>query len=256
MKAVILAGGLPSTITEDREGIPKPMVEIGEKPILWHIMKNLSHQGIREFIICAGYKMDLIKNYFNDFYIYHSDITVDLKSNTITIHKNVTEDWKVTVVDTGLNSTTSERVARIKPYIDEDFLVTYGDCLSDVNIHDIEKRHMEQGKVATMVVARPTGRNSTLNIDEDGILLEAHLQQLQDGAWVNTGTYLFKEDIFRYFNHESNIEAEPISSLIKEQQVVTYRHSDFWRPVETKRDKEDMIHLWNEEMAPWKNWQE
>ena len=227
MKAVILAGGLPSTITEDREGIPKPMVEIGEKPIIWHIMKNLSYQGIREFIICAGYKMDLIKNYFNDFYIYHSDITVDLKSNTITIHKNITEDWKVTVVDTGLNSTTSERVARIKPYISEDFLVTYGDSLSDVNINEIRKRHLEQGKVATMVVSRPTGRNSTLNIDQDGTLREAHLEQSSDGAWANTGTYLFTTGIFQYLKQESNIEKEPISSLIKEQQVVTYRHSDF-----------------------------
>ncbi|MDD3174449.1 MAG: sugar phosphate nucleotidyltransferase [Herbinix sp.] len=257
MKAVILAGGLPSTITEENEGIPKPMVEIGEKPIIWHIMKNLSHYGVNDFIVCSGYKSDMIKNYFNDYYIYHSDITVNLKNNTIKIHKNITEDWHVTVADTGLKSSTNERIRKVKPYIgDESFILTYGDCLSNIDINIMTEIHRKNGLIATMAIARPTGRNQTLNIDKEGRLCKDYLQQNETSAWANTGTYIFTNGIFNYLEENDSIERQPIQNLVKDLQVMTYKHDEFWRPVETKRDKEEVIQLWNEGLAPWKVWQE
>ena len=171
MQVVILAGGQRSTISNEQEGIPKPMAEIGGKPMLWHIMKSFSAYGLNEFIICGGYKVDMIKEYFMDYYIYQSDITVDLKTNTVEIHRNRTEDWKVTVVDTGLYSSTGQRVARIKEYIDGDtFIVASGDCLFDIDVNRMIAYHGEQGKTATMAVARPTGRNEALDIDEAGLI--------------------------------------------------------------------------------------
>ena len=257
MKAVILAGGLPSTITEEKEGIPKPMVEIGEKPIIWHIMKNLSHYGVNEFVICAGYKSEMIKNYFNDYYIYHSDITVDLKNNIIKIHKNVTEDWYVTIADTGLNSSTNERIRRVKPHIgNESFILVYGDCLSNIDISKMQETHKKNEVIATMAVARPTGRSQTINIDKNGRLGTDYLQQKVTSAWANTGTYFFSKEIFNYLEENDSIERQPIQNLAKKQQVITYKHDGFWRPVETKRDKEDILQLWNEGLAPWKVWQE
>lgn len=254
MKVVILAGGSPSTISEERIGIPKPMVEIGENPIIWHIMKNYAAHGLKEFIICAGYKIDTIKDYFKDFYIYQSDITVDLRSNTIQIHKNISEDWKVTVVDTGIYSATTQRISRIQDYIQEDdFIVTNGDCLDNIDIDKMILFHREHQKMVTMAVARPTGRNTMLAMDENGNYLGKQVQQ-ESNAWTNTGTYVFNRQVFNYLIGNYSLEDQPMESLAQRGQIITYRHNGFWSPVETKRDKEQMQNLWNAQMAPWKTW--
>lgn len=254
MKVVILAGGLPSTIAEDKVGIPKPMVEIGENPILWHIMKKYAAHGFHEFIICGGYKIDMIKDYFKDFYIYQSDITVDLLTNTIQIHKNITEDWKVTIVDTGLYSSTGQRVGRIEPYIEEsDFIVTYGDCLDDMSIENMVAKHKKSQKLATMAVAKPTGRNAMLALDEAGNYLGKNREQ-DNNAWTNTGTYIFRKQVFNYLMGNYGLEDQLLAVLAEKQQVTTYKHDGFWSPVETQRDKEKMQNLWNAGMAPWKTW--
>lgn len=254
MKIIILAGGMPSTIAEDKEGIPKPMAEIGESPILWHIMKKYAAHGFSEFIICAGYKIDMIKDYFKDFYIYQSDITVDLQTNTIQIHKNITEDWKVTVVNTGLYSSTGQRISRIESYIqEEDFIVTYGDCLDDMNIEEIIKYHREQQKLATMVAARPTGRHTLLALDAAGNYLGKN-REPHTNAWTNTGTYIFRKQVFNYLMGNYSLEDQLLERLAQKQQITTYKHNGFWSPVETQRDKEDMRNLWNAGMAPWKTW--
>lgn len=207
MKAVILAGGTRSTISNEQQGIPKPMVEIGGKPLLWHIMKSFSAYGISEFIVCGGYKVDLIKEYFMDFYIYQSDITVDLQNNTVQIHKNRTEDWKVTVVDTGLYSATGLRVARIENYIEDDiFFVTNGDCLSDIDIRDMLAYHEKQGKRATMAVARPTGRNEALRIADDGCVMGNKDGERESRAWTNACMYVLNRDIFRVLNGNYNLK--------------------------------------------------
>ncbi len=254
MKVIILAGGLPSTIAEDKEGIPKPMVKIGESPILWHIMKKYAAYGYNEFIICGGYKVDLIKDYFNDFYIYQSDITVDLRTNMIQIHKNITENWKVTVVNTGLYSSTGQRIGRIEPYVQEDdFIVTYGDCLDDIDITDMVSYHRTQQKLATMVSARPTGRHTLLALDDMGNYLGKGTEP--DGnAWTNTGTYIFKKQVFNYLMGNYSLEEQLLDRLAQKQQITTYKHNGFWCPVETQRDKEHMRNLWNAGMAPWKTW--
>lgn len=256
MKVVILAGGLPSTIAEDKQGIPKPMVEIGENPILWHIMKSYAIYGLNEFIVCAGYRKDLIKDYFNDFYIYQSDITVDLKSNTIEIHKKVTEDWKVTVVDTGLYESTGQRVNLIQKYIDGDeFIVNFGDCLSDIDIRKMLQEHKKNGKWATVAVAHPAGRNRIVDIDSDGNYIGLHDHDSEDNnAWVNAGVYVFHRNIFRYLMGNYQLEKQLLEVLAEKQQIATYKHTGFWSPIETKRDKEQMENLWNAGMAPWKVW--
>ena len=258
MKVVILAGGLPSTIAEDKQGIPKPMVEIGENPILWHIMKSYASFGLHEFIVCAGYRKELIKDYFNDFYIYQSDITVDLKSNTIEIHRKITEDWKVTVVDTGLYASTGQRVGLIEKYIDgEEFIVNFGDCLSDIDINKLIGAHHEKGKLATVALAHPAGRNRILEIDEDGNYLGLHKHDSSENhAWVNAGTYVFHKQVFQYLMGNYQLEKQLLEVLAERKQITTYKHTGFWSPIETKRDKEQMENFWNAGIAPWKIGQE
>lgn len=252
MKVVILAGGTRSTISNEEQGIPKPMVEIGGKPLLWHIMKNFSAYGFHEFIICGGYKVDLIKEYFMDFYIYQSDITVDLQNNTVQIHKNRTEDWKVTVIDTGLYSATGTRVAQIENYIEDDtFIVTNGDCLSDIDVRDMLAYHGMQGKKATMAVARPTGRNETLQIAEDGRIMRSEGNRRADQAWTNACLYVLDKKVFRVLHGDYNLEDLLTDNLTDDGELITYKHNGFWTPVETYRDRVNMENLWNAGMAPW-----
>lgn len=256
MKVVILAGGLPSTIAEDKQGIPKPMVEIGENPILWHIMKSYGAHGLNEFIVCAGYRKEMIKDYFNDFYIYQSDITVDLRNNTIEVHKKITEDWKVTVVDTGLYSSTGQRISQIEKYIDgEEFIVNFGDCLSDIDIIKLIEAHHENGKWATVALAHPAGRNQILDIDEEGNYLGVRKSDSEENqAWVNAGVYVFNRQVFHYLLGNYQLEKQLLERLAEKQQISTYKHKGFWSPIETKRDKEQMENLWNAGIAPWKIW--
>lgn len=257
MKIVILAGGFPSTISDGNIGIPKPMAEIGGQPILWHIMKHFSSYGFHEFIICGGYKVDMLKEYFKDFYIYQSDITVDLRSNTIEIHKKVTEDWKVSVVDTGIHSSTARRVSLIEKYIeDEDFIVTYGDCLSDVNPADMVEYHRKHGKIVTMMVANPTGRNSALEIDGEGNYKGNRISDLTNQSWVNACTYVMNRKAFGYLLGNYSLEQQFLSSMIERNQVITYKHAGFWSPIETKRDKQQLENDWIAGCAPWKSWED
>lgn len=252
MKVVILAGGQKSTISNEQEGVPKPMAEIGGKPILWHIMKNFAAYGMNEFIICGGYKVDMIKTYFMDYYIYQSDITVDLQTNTVEIHKNRTEDWKVTVVDTGLYSETGLRVAQIEKYIQEDiFIVSYGDCLSNINLEEMVAYHKGHGKIATMAVAKPTGRNEVLGIDEDGYLCGNCGGSGNDQAWINACLYVFNRKIFDVLNGNYSMNRLLKEKLANQGQLMTYKHHGFWAPVETHHDRFNMENLWNAGIAPW-----
>ncbi|MCM1266504.1 MAG: sugar phosphate nucleotidyltransferase [Bacteroidales bacterium] len=252
MKVVILAGGTRSSISNEQEGIPKPMAEIGGKPLLWHIMKSFSDYGYNEFIICGGYKVNMIKEYFMDYYIYQSDITVDLQNNKIEIHKNRTEDWKVTVVDTGLYCATGQRVAQIQNYIEEEnFVVTYGDCLSDIDVSKMYDYHINQGRMATMAVARPTGRNKPLEISGEGFVIGRRHSAEADLAWTNACLFILNKKVFSILNGSYELESFLISNLADEKQIATYKHKGFWTPVETNRDRVSMENLWNAGVAPW-----
>lgn len=252
MKVVILAGGTRSTISDEEQGIPKPMVEIGGKPLLWHIMKSFSAYGFCEFIVCGGYKVNLIKEYFMDFYIYQSDITVDLQNNTVQIHKNRTEDWKVTVVDTGLHCSTGRRVAQIENYIEDDtFIVTNGDCLSDIDVNDMLAFHRKTGTKATMAAARPAGRNETLRIADDGRIMRNGGNGQAEQAWTNACLYILDKEVFPVMKGNHNLETLLINRLADDGQLMTYRHNGFWTPVETYRDKVNMEKLWDAGVAPW-----
>lgn len=256
MKAVILAGGTQSTVTEEYENIPKPMAEIGEKPLLWHTMKILSVYGINEFIICGGYRINVIKDYFRDFYIYQSDITVDLQSNAITCHKNVSENWKVTVVDTGITSSPGERLLQIAPYTcEEDFIVVHGDCVSNINIKNAIKFHKKNNRILTLTVAKPTGRSESLPVNKNGFYLDKDEAVLpQNQSWADACCRIFKNDIFTYLRENSDIGQALFRTLTDDGQMICYFHNGFWCPMETRRDKSYLENLWKNNKAPWKIW--
>lgn len=256
MKVVILAGGTQSIIAEEREGIPKPMVTIGEKPILWHLMKYFSSQGFCDFIVCGGYKVNMIKDYFMDFYIYQSDITVNLEDNTVKIHKKKTEDWNVTVVDTGIDTPPGQRVLFAKDYIgSDDFILIHGDCLFNIDVKKLVEVHNRDGKVATVSVAHPTGRNEILPLCSDGVVMvdsEAKLPENQ--AWVNACCKVLTGNIYGYLEKSSDLGKKLFHDLAEDNQIMTYKHYGFWSPVETKRDYTLLQRLWNQNEAPWKVW--
>lgn len=252
MKVVILAGGMQSTISNEREGIPKPMVDIGGKPLLWHIMKYFSEYGFTEFVVCGGYKVDMIKEYFKDFYIYESDITVDLKNNSIKVHKNKTENWKVTVVDTGLFSATSQRVSMIEKYVGHDFIVTYGDCLSDIDVQKLVETHISEGKTATIAMVKPSGREQLLPLDSCGVLhFESSFQVENDQAWINGDCFVFSQKVFSFLAGNYDLEKYLLGRLAELQQIAAYRHKGYWTAIETKRDLVEAENLWNAGIAPW-----
>lgn len=256
MKVVILAGGLPSTLIEEDEKMPKPMAEIGGRPILWHIMKQYAHYGYNDFIICTGYKGEVIKEYFMNFYIYQSDITVDLQTNAVEIHRKQTEDWKVSIVDTGKDSSIMERMYMVREYTgDETVLVSYGDCLSDINIGKMVELHKSSGRIATFGVAHPVGRNEILSLDRDGKYGSIKNDGGQD-AWVNACCMILEPQAFYYLG--LNIKRPTADTLMgclaQENVVQTYRHEGFWSPVETIRDKTWLECMWEAGEAPWKVW--
>lgn len=253
IEVVILAGGAQSTLNSEREGIPKPMLDLGGKPLLWHIMKQFSQYGFRNFIVCGGYHVDMIKEYFQDFYIYESDITVDLAKNTIEVHKNLTEDWKVTVVDTGLYSTTGQRISMIERYVgQDDFVVTYGDCLSNINFNALLETHYRADKIATIAMVKPTGRSSLLPIDENGTLRFSGQKIMEnDTAWINADCYVFNKKIFSYLQGNYELEEQPLLMLSNKDELALYRHYGYWTVIETKRNLVAAENLWNAGMAPW-----
>lgn len=257
MKVIILAGGLPSTLIEKDEKLPKPMAEIGGRPILWHIMKQYAYYGYNDFIICTGYKGDVIKNYFMNFYIYQSDITVDLKTNDVLIHRKKTEDWKVSIIDTGLNSSVIERLVMVKDLVDGDnALVSYGDCISNINVKDMFIKHINSEAVATVAVAHPTGRNEILALNSDGRYRGLEKSEKQVNSWVNACNMVVDKNAFDYWSRciKEKSELSLLNCLGKYEDVQTYCHEGFWVPVETIRDKTYMQYLWDKNIAPWKVW--
>lgn len=256
MKTVILAGGLPSTLSEEKNNIPKPMAEIGGRPLLWHIMKQYSYYGFNDFIISTGYKADIIKDYFLNYYIYQSDITVDLATNDVTIHNNVSEPWKVTIVDTGLSTTTASRIAASQKYIDEDeFFVVYGDCLSNIPVADMLQKHKESNKMMTMAISSPAGRNRILPLTKQGNIADRKGSEIPEDAWVNACNYVVSKEIFDIPGGlAGRLESETVHLLAKKGEVTTYKHRGFWLPVETMRDKLYLETKWEENKAEWKVW--
>ena len=258
MKAVILAGGYGTRISEESGVRPKPMVEIGDKPILWHIMKIYSHYNINEFIICLGYKGYIIKEYFANYFLHQSDVTFDLKYNTMSILNNQSENWKVTLIDTGLNSMTGGRLNRVKQYIgNETFCMTYGDGVSNVNINELIKFHRDQKVFATLMAVQEPGRFGTFSLKGDQHLISNFREKPKDenSAWINGGFFVLEPEIFNYLEGDSTIfEKKPLEKLSKEGKLAAYRHDDFWMPMDTLRDKNVLENMWNEGTPPWKTW--
>lgn len=258
MKVVILAGGLGTRISEESHLRPKPMIEIGEAPILWHIMKIYSSFGFNEFIICCGYKGYVIKEYFADYYLHRSDITFDFSAgNEMIVHSNIAEPWKVTVVDTGISTQTGGRVKRVRPYVgDEPFMLTYGDGVSDININALQKRHRESGMVTTLTAVQPSGRYGVLDLDEDKNHVTGFREKsTKDTGWINAGFMVMEPDVFDYLDgDECILERKPLESLSAEKKLGVYRHYGFWQCMDTQRDKIALEELWNGGGAPWKVW--
>ena len=257
MKVVLLAGGFGSRISEESHLKPKPMIEIGGMPILWHIMKTYSTYGFNEFIICAGYKQHVIKEYFADYYLHMSDITFDFKhNNDIIIHNNVAEPWKVTIVDTGLNTLTGGRVKRIQKYIgNEDFMLTYGDAVSDINIERLMAFHKRSGKLATLTAVQPGGRFGTLDISTDNVIKKFAEKTKESGGWINAGFMVLSPKIFDLIEGDKTIlERYPLEKLSSDGQLAAYKHNGFWQCMDTLKEKMYLEELWESGKAPWKVW--
>lgn len=256
MKVLILAGGLGSRLSEETTLKPKPMVEIGGKPILWHIMKIYSSYGFNEFIILCGYKGYMIKEYFAHYFLHMSDITVDMTSNTITHHDNHAEPWKVTLVDTGLDTMTGGRIRKVKQYIgNEAFMLTYGDGVGDINITKLLEFHKEHGKYITMTSVLPEGRFGALDIDESDKVNSFQEKPRGDGSWINGGFFVCQPEVLNYIEGDKTIfEREPLENLAKDNQLYTYKHKGFWKPMDTQRDKTQLEELIEKNIAPWINW--
>ncbi len=256
MKVVLLAGGFGTRISEESQFRPKPMIEIGGRPILWHIMKEYSHYGFNDFIICAGYKQDYIKEYFAHYYMYNSDISFDFAhDNSMEIFNNNAEPWKVTIINTGLNTLTGGRVKRIAPYVNnETFMLTYGDGVCDVNIKEVLKFHKEQGKICTITAVKPEGRFGILDIKEN-LIKSFREKDKQDVGYINGGYMVCEPAIFDYIeNDATTLEQQPFERLAAEGQLVPFKHNGFWQCMDTMRDKEKLENLLAANKAPWKVW--
>lgn len=258
MKVVLLAGGYGTRISEESQFKPKPMIEIGGKPILWHIMKEYSAHGFNEFVICAGYKQHVIKEWFADYYLHNSDITFDFSNGgEMTVHNNVAEPWKVTVVDTGLNTMTGGRIKRIQQYIGkEDFLLTYGDGVADVDLTKLVEFHKSHGKIATLTAVHVDQRFGVLDINKENLDITAFREKSQaDGSRINAGYMVLKPEIFAFLKDDTTVfEQEPLKTLAELGELKAYKHNGFWQCMDTKREMEKLEELWNSGKAPWKMW--
>ena len=256
MKAVILAGGFGSRLSEATSIIPKPMVEIGGKPILWHIMKIYSYYGFNEFIICCGYKQYVIKEYFANYFNHNCDMTVDLSNNSIHILDNHSENWKVTMIDTGLNTLTGGRIKRIRQYIgNERFLLTYGDGVADIDIKQTVEAHASSGKYLTMTTCQPKGKLGVLHLSEDDTVLSFEEKPSETGTWINAGFFVCEPEVFNYLNGDHEMfEKEPMQRIISEKQLHAFKHTGFWKPMDTLSDNTELNEMWNAGEAPWKIW--
>ncbi|MCI8299584.1 MAG: glucose-1-phosphate cytidylyltransferase [Lachnospiraceae bacterium] len=258
MKVVILAGGKGTRITEESQYKPKPMIEIGDMPILWHIMKIYSHYGCNDFIICCGYKGYMIKEYFANYYLRTSDITFDFTNNgDIKIHNSISEPWKVTLIDTGAETMTGGRIRRIQTYIPngETFLMTYGDGVSNVNIQDLINFHKKNKKVATMTVVQPGGRYGAVEIQDDGTVNRFVEKPQGDGGWINAGFFVLDYEIFDYLKDDSEVfEKQPLETLAENNGLIAYKHTGYWQSMDSMRDRTILQNAWIEGVAPWKIW--
>jgi glucose-1-phosphate cytidylyltransferase len=254
MKAVILAGGLGTRLSEETTLKPKPMVEIGDKPILWHIMKSYSAHGVNEFVICCGYKGYIIKEYFANYFLHTSDVTFDMQNNEMEVHARNAEPWKITLVDTGDETGSGGRLKRVKQYIkdEESFCFTYGDGVSDVNISELIEFHKSHNKLATLTATQPPGRFGALDLD--GNKINSFQEKPQgDGAWINGGFFVLSPKVINYIEEDSTMwERKPMESLAKEGQLLAFFHHGFWKPMDTLRDKVLLEELWQSGKAPWK----
>jgi glucose-1-phosphate cytidylyltransferase len=257
MKAIILAGGLGTRLAEETSVRPKPMVEIGGKPILWHIMKMYSQFGVNEFVICLGYRGYMVKEYFTNYGMHMSDITVDLRTNSIEVHRNDSEDWKISLIDTGATTMTGGRLRRAMPFIgnDESFCLTYGDGVSDVDIAGAIAFHREHGRRATVTAVRPASRYGQLELDGDAVRAFAE-KPVEEGGWINGGFFVLSRDVADYLGDDDSCvwERDPLERLAAEGELRSYFHDGFWQPMDTLRDRQLLEGMWERGEAPWKTW--
>jgi glucose-1-phosphate cytidylyltransferase len=258
MKVVIFAGGLGTRIAEETETRPKPMVNIGGKPILWHIMKIYSQFGFNDFIICLGYKGYMIKEYFMHYYLHNSDITIEVGSNQLEVHNTNTESFRVTLVETGLNTKTAGRLKKVQKYIgDEDFMLTYGDGVADINISELLSFHKKHGKTATVTAIQPEARFGGMVLDKEGKVVHFKEKPKGDGKWINGGFFVLKPSVFEYLDNdieEVMWEDAPMENLANDGQLIAYRHQGFWKCMDAMRDKIELETLWQNNQAKWKTW--
>ncbi|MCR5260267.1 MAG: glucose-1-phosphate cytidylyltransferase [Candidatus Gastranaerophilales bacterium] len=260
MKVLILAGGLGTRLSEETQLIPKPMVQIGGKPILWHIMKIYSYYGFNDFIILTGYKSHVIKDYFVNYYQRYSDITVDMLNNSVEIHRTQTEPWKVTMLYTGEKTMTGSRIKKAQEYVGKErFLLTYGDGVSDVDINKIIECHEKSGKYLTLTAVKPSGRFGALDIDETGAIKEFKEKPQGDGNWINGGFMVCEPEVFDYIDADRNdviFERKPLEKLAETKQLNSFKHNGFWFPMDTLKGKNDLTEMWVNNKAPWAKWLE
>lgn len=256
MKVAILAGGLGTRLSEETVIKPKPMVEVGGMPILWHIMKTYSHYGFNEFVVCLGYKGYMLKEWFANYFLHNSDVTIDLKTNRMDIHHSKTEDWKITLVDTGADTQTGGRVKKIQKYVDGTFMLTYGDGVANINIKDLAEFHKKHGKAATVTAVQPPGRYGVLDIDGEVVRHFTEKPPGDGGVWINGGYFVLEPEIFDYIKGDNVAwEQEPLETLAVEGKLRAYKHGGFWRPMDKLKDKNDLEEMWAGGKAPWKVWE-
>lgn len=258
MKVVILAGGKGTRISEETELIPKPMVQIGGRSVIWHIMKIYSYYGFNEFIICLGYRGYIIKEYFSHYFLHMSDVTIDIANNKVDIHSSTSEPWKVTLIDTGAETMTGGRLKRVREYVgNKTFMFTYGDGVADINIKEILEYHKKHGKFATVTAVQPLGRFGGLNLNEKDTVLGFQEKPKGDNAWINGGFFVLEPKVFDYIDGDRTAwEGKPVETLAKDGQLVAYKHYGFWKPFDTLREKMELENLWNTGVAPWKVWKD
>lgn len=258
MKVLLLAGGLGTRLSEETDLKPKPMVEIGGYPILWHIMKIYSRYGFNDFVVLLGHKGYIIKEYFSNYFLHQSNITIDLKDNSMEIHKNSSEPWRVTLIDTGLQTMTGGRVKRVQEIVgNEDFMLTYGDGVGNVNITELVAFHKLHGKLATMTCVQPQGRFGSLNTNEENVVTSFQEKPTDSNSWINAGFFVCNSKVFDYIKDgdQTVFEKDPLESLANDRQLVSYKHNGFWSPMDTLRDKRNLDQMWSEGKAEWKVWE-
>ena len=257
MKVVILAGGKGTRISEESFSKPKPLIEIGTKPIIWHIMKSYSYYGLNDFVICCGYKGYLLKEYFANYYMHNSDVTIDLKNNDLKINRINSEPWKISLIDTGENTMTGGRIRRLKEFLkkEENFCLTYGDGVSNININKLLDFHKKNMKIATITVVKPKGRYGMISLKNNNLVKDFDEKPDGDGSWVNGGFFVFNKKIFEFLRKDSDIlEQGPIQKISKKQQLAAYCHTGFWKAMDTLNDKNYLEKLWLKKKCPWKIW--